>query len=136
MFELYKKYLKTLIIIIFFLVLSPFFILLIIDGILIPLLDLIIAPLLLKAHKIFLGFVYILCSLFMFKLGYDLLKMAIKDLKNKMFIEFTIFFLIGIGIVGLNLFAWLGPSGLLSEGGMIQECFTGDPWIRRIYFWY
>jgi len=135
-FELYKKYTASFIRIVGILTLGPMFFLWILDGILIPLLDLVIAPVILWFSKKSIGIVLILGSLFTMKLSFDLIKSAVNKYKQKDIIDFTIYIFWGLIIICLNLFIWFNPNGWLSEGGAFSELFFGDPYIRRIYFWY
>ena len=136
MFELYKKYTASFIRIVAILTLGPMFFLWILDGILIPLLDLVIAPVTLWFSKKSFGIVLILGSLFTMKLSFDLIKSAVNKYKQKEIIDFTIYIFWGLIIICLNLFVWFNPNGWLSEGGAMSELFFGEPDIRRINFWY
>jgi hypothetical protein len=132
MFELNKKNINRICWIVGFLVLGPMFLLLAIDVILIPLLDNVLAPMLHKLHIPFLALGGFLITAVVAKFGFDLVKDAFKDLKQKKYIEFVLFLFLGLILTCPILIGWYN---LFSDAELMNEVIFGEPQIRRVYNW-
>ncbi|MDA9372644.1 hypothetical protein N9R16_01125 [Flavobacteriaceae bacterium] len=132
MFELNKKNMNRIWWVLCSLILGPMFLLLAIDWILIPLLDNVLASMLLKLHLPLLFLALGLTTIVGAKFGFDLLKRAIKDLKQKMYTEFVIFIIPGLVIICIVLLAWYT---MFDNAELMKEAIFGEPSIRRVYIW-
>jgi|TARA_B110000908_G_C10104943_1_gene380349 hypothetical protein len=132
MFELNKKNINRICWIVGFLVLGPMFLLLAIDVILIPLLDNVLAPMLHKLHIPLLALGGFLITAVVAKFGFDLVKDAFKDLKQKKYIEFVLFLFLGLILTCPILIGWYN---LFSDAELMNEVIFGEPQIRRVYNW-